>query len=356
MSPEQAEMSGVDVDTRADVYALGVLLYELLTGTTPFDRDRFRRAAFDEIRRIIREEEPPRPSTRLSSLGPTLTDVSAQRGTDPGKLAGLVRGELDWIVMKCLEKDRNRRYETANGLARDVQRFLEGETVEACPPTLGYRLRKLYRRNRAAVWVGGPDPGADLRGSLGDLTSPISGPCRLKRRLAEQRDTALASDAAIGAYPRTPPERDKVAEANASLRSLSRPPAAHALRQRDEPGAGGLGIGRCPADARTPAAMGPEARRGRPTRLRVALLEPAGSSGEAERSSGGADASRAGDGTSGRPESRRDTGRRGGQRSEPIRPGRCAPGTPPAGESSGKPRRSGEGLNRAFFRTTGAVS
>src|SRR5262249_41955478 len=106
MSPEQAEMSGLDVDTRSDIYALGVLLYELLTGTTPFDRQRFGKAAFDEIRRIIREEEPPKPSTRLTSLGETLTAVSARRGTEPRKLPALVRGDLDWIVMKALEKDR----------------------------------------------------------------------------------------------------------------------------------------------------------------------------------------------------------------------------------------------------------
>jgi len=155
MSPEQAEMSGVDVDTRADVYALGVLLYELLTGTTPFDRDRFRKAGFDEIRRIIREEEPPRPSTRLSSLGDTLTSVSTRRGIDSSRLVGLMRGELDWVVMKALEKDRNRRYDSATSLAKDVERFLGGDAVEACPPTLGYRLRKAYRRNRAAVLIGG---------------------------------------------------------------------------------------------------------------------------------------------------------------------------------------------------------
>ncbi len=221
MSPEQAEMSGVDVDTRADVYALGVLLYELLTGTTPFDRDRFRRAAFDEIRRIIREEDPPRPSTRLSSLGPTLTNVSAQRGTDPGKLPGLVRGELDWIVMKCLEKDRNRRYETANGLARDVQYFLAGGTVEACPPTLGYRLRKLYRRNRAAVWVGALVLGLTYAGASG-IYFAYQRAVHAEARLAKQRDAALVSEErSLAATREAAAARDKVAEANASLRLLA---------------------------------------------------------------------------------------------------------------------------------------
>ena len=214
-------MSGVDVDTRADVYALGVLLYELLTGTTPFDRDRFRRAAFDEIRRIIREEEPPRPSTRLSSLGPTLTDVSAQRGTDPGKLAGVVRGELDWIVMKCLEKDRNRRYETANGLARDSQRFLEGDAVEACPPTLGYRLRKFYRRNRAAVWIVGLFLGLTYVGASG-IYFAYQRAVRAERRLGQERDAALVSESrAIAATREAEVERDHVARANASLRQLA---------------------------------------------------------------------------------------------------------------------------------------
>src|SRR5262249_43971701 len=153
MSPEQAEVNQLDVDTRSDVYSLGVLLYELLTGTTPFDRKRFQTAAYDEIRRIIREEEPPKPSTRLTSLGETLGAVSARRGTAPARLSKLVRGELDWIVMKALDKDRNRRYDSAAGLARDVERYVNDEAVEACPPTLGYRLRKLYRKNRIAVNV-----------------------------------------------------------------------------------------------------------------------------------------------------------------------------------------------------------
>jgi serine/threonine protein kinase/WD40 repeat protein len=151
MSPEQAELNNHDIDTRSDIYGLGVLLYELLTGTTPLSHERLKQAAFTEILRVIREEEPPRPSTRLSGLKETLPSISARRHMEPARLTRLVRGELDWIVMKALEKDRNRRYETANGLARDVERYLRDEPVRACPPTVGYRLRKLVRRNRGPV-------------------------------------------------------------------------------------------------------------------------------------------------------------------------------------------------------------
>jgi serine/threonine protein kinase len=165
MSPEQAGQSGLDIDTRSDIYSLGVMLYELLSGSTPFDKDRFKKAAYDEIRRIIREEEPPKPSTKLSKLNglhasdangkrhapTTLASIAANRGTEPARLTKLVRGELDWIVMKCLEKDRNRRYETANGLAMDVQRFLADEPVQAGPPSAWYRFRKFARRNRVAL-------------------------------------------------------------------------------------------------------------------------------------------------------------------------------------------------------------
>ena len=147
MSPEQAEMSGLDIDTRSDIYSLGVLLYELLTGTTPLER---REAGFVEVLRRVREEEPPRPSTRLSNAE-EIASIAAKRKTEPAKLARLVRGELDWIVMKALEKDRTRRYATANGLARDLQRFLADEPVEAGPPSARYRLGKFARRHRAAL-------------------------------------------------------------------------------------------------------------------------------------------------------------------------------------------------------------
>jgi serine/threonine-protein kinase len=170
MSPEQAGLSGSDVDTRSDIYSLGVLLYQLLTGTTPFDQARLREVGYDEIRRIIREEEPPKPSTRLSQLGsprgpradsgtrsvPTtlsLASISAQRQTEPAKLTKLVRGELDWIVMKALEKDRNRRYETVGALAADLERYLKNEPVTACPPSAWYHCRKFARRNRAALMM-----------------------------------------------------------------------------------------------------------------------------------------------------------------------------------------------------------
>jgi eukaryotic-like serine/threonine-protein kinase len=150
MSPEQAEMNAFGVDTRSDIYSLGVLLYELLTGTTPLERTRLRGAALDEMVRLIREEEAPRPSLRLSSSN-DLQKIAAARKTEPARLSKMVRGEIDWIVMKCLEKDRSRRYETANGVARDLERYLADEPVEACPPTAGYRLRKFARKHRTAL-------------------------------------------------------------------------------------------------------------------------------------------------------------------------------------------------------------
>ena len=151
MSPEQAQLSGLDIDTRSDIYSLGVLLYELLSGVTPFDGERMRTAGYDEMRRIIREEDPPSPSTRLSALGQSAVTVSAERQSDPKRLCRLLRGELDWIVMKALEKDRTRRYETANELARDVDRYLHDEPVAACPPSAWYRFRKFMRRHKTLL-------------------------------------------------------------------------------------------------------------------------------------------------------------------------------------------------------------
>ncbi|HEY1375637.1 MAG TPA: serine/threonine-protein kinase [Gemmataceae bacterium] len=153
MSPEQASFNQLDVDTRSDIYSLGVLLYELLTGSPPFTRGELEEAGVLEMLRVIREKEPTRPSTKLSTSA-GLPALAAQRGTESAKLTKLVRGELDWIVMKALEKDRNRRYETANALSQDVTRYLADEPVQACPPSTWYRCRKFARRNTGAVLAG----------------------------------------------------------------------------------------------------------------------------------------------------------------------------------------------------------
>ena len=208
MSPEQAEMTSIDVDTRSDVYSLGVLLYELLTGTTPLDKDRLKRAAFDEVRRIIREEEPPRPSLRLSTLGDAARSISAVRKSDPHQLGRLVRGELDWIVMKALEKERSRRYETAIGLARDVERYLQDEPVSACPPSTGYRLRKFTRRYRGPLAVA-----AAFLSVL--VTGTVVSTYQALRIRAEQKNT-LAQEAAANR------ERERAVAAEQTARSEAR--------------------------------------------------------------------------------------------------------------------------------------
>jgi serine/threonine protein kinase len=189
MSPEQAKFNQLDIDTRSDIYSLGVLLYELLTGTTPFDRQRLKNTAFDEILRIVREEEPPKPSTRLSTVE-GLPNIAASRDSEPKKLSGLLKGELDWIAMKALEKDRDRRYDTANDLAADLERYLRNMPVEAYPVSAMYRVRKFARRHKLGVAASIAAAAAVLLGIAGTTGGMI---WALREREAAQASAARAT-------------------------------------------------------------------------------------------------------------------------------------------------------------------
>jgi serine/threonine protein kinase len=197
MSPEQADISGLDVDTRSDIYSLGVLLYELLTGRTPFDTNVLMQSGLDEMRRTLREKDPQLPSTMITSLRRTeLTLTAGQRRTEPPKLISQIKGDLDWIVMKALEKDRNRRYDTANGLALDIQRYIESEPVLARPPSRSYRFKKLVRRNKIIFAAGGAVALALLIG-LGMSTWLFfrEREARFYERDAREREAQLRADA-----------------------------------------------------------------------------------------------------------------------------------------------------------------
>ncbi len=239
MSPEQAEMSALGVDTRSDIYSLGVLLYELLTGSTPLGSKLVKLAAYAEILRMIKEVEPPRPSTRLSDSGASLASISALRYMEPAKLTKLVRGELDWIVMKALEKDRTRRYETATGLAADVQRYLADEPVEACPPSARYRCLKFARRNRGAVVTAASVALAVAVAVAGLATSTI----RIAR---EQRAVAKA----LRAETRAKDELARTLERERRDAYFHRIALAHRELSADNLGRALELLGECPGDLR----------------------------------------------------------------------------------------------------------
>jgi serine/threonine protein kinase len=205
MSPEQAAMSGLDVDTRSDIYSLGVLLYELLTGTTPFDRQRFNTASFDEVRRIIREEDPPKPSTRLTTRGEALATSTAESTAVPSKPLKAIPGDLDWIVMKAIEKDRQRRYESAGSLAADIRRFLNEEPVEARPPSRIYKMRKFTRRNRVMLVAAALVATAMLMATLISLRQTA-------RAVSERNEKELARQQAVDARNEADQARRQVEE------------------------------------------------------------------------------------------------------------------------------------------------
>jgi len=202
MSPEQAGMSGIDIDTRSDIYSLGVLLYELLTGTTPLDARELRSQAYEEMRRIIREAETPRPSTKISGMGDSAAAIAQHRKTEPGKLGQLLRGELDWIVMRALEKDRTRRYDTPGNLAMDIQRHLTNQPVEARPVSATYRMRKFIRRNKGRVTAAGLLLFALIGGTAGTSWGLVNARWALHKEAAAHERTTVAMLAEYQAHQR----------------------------------------------------------------------------------------------------------------------------------------------------------
>ncbi len=263
MSPEQADMSGLDIDTRSDIYSLGVLLYELLTGTTPFDIKQLVTKGFAEMMRTIREDEPHKPSTRISSLGDTSARTALLRSIDARQLSSQLRGDIDWIVMKCLEKDRSRRYETANGLAADILRHLRDEPVTAAAPSAGYRLRKFVKRNRGHVLTGVVVAAALVLGVIGTTAAMLRA---LEERTRADEQTQRATLAAASESRARVEAQQSAADAIAAARRAEAAQAHEAeARQRSDLIAGFM--------TETLRGVGPSVAMGRDTTMLKELMD-----------------------------------------------------------------------------------
>jgi serine/threonine protein kinase len=235
MSPEQAEMSGLDIDTRGDIYSLGVLLYELLAGSTPFDARELMSQGIDQMRKTIREKEPVRPSTRFATLkGEELTTTAKRRSADKSKLIHQLKGDLDWIVMKCLEKDRTRRYETANGIAADLRRHLNHEPIVARPPSSAYRFQKLVRRNQLAFATGIAIAAALLLGIIVTTGQAVRATHAKQEALAARQQSEDNEKKAIAAEANETQERRLADAARANEAKLRQQAEAAELTARQE--------------------------------------------------------------------------------------------------------------------------
>ncbi len=235
MSPEQAEMSGLDIDTRSDIYSLGVLLYELLAGSTPFDGKELMSRGIDAMRKTIRETEPPRSSTRFATLkGEDLTTTAKRRSADKSKLVHQLRGDIDWIVMKCLEKDRTRRYETANGLAADLKRHLDNEPVVARPPSAAYKFQKAFRRNKLAFTAGAAIAAALVVGISLSVWQAVRATHATREAVAARQEAEASEAKAVAAQANEAKLREQAEQSQAREQQLRAKAEASAKAAKDE--------------------------------------------------------------------------------------------------------------------------